>query len=150
MAQLYFNGQLVATSSINGVLSHHLVRDEIVITFDHKINKFHTILIYDDETVHLMMINVKGDDLESGEVIVDYVPFDNKVFNYHAYVLIYEQPKKLSLPMDDFDMEDYITNNKLKLIYTIHFTILQKLDRKPNLFSNRVYNKKLMSLQNII
>jgi len=95
-----------------------------------------------------MIINIKGDDIESGEVIVDYTPFVNKLFNYDAYVLIYEQPKLLPLPQDDFDMLQYIKNYKLKLIYTIDFTILQKLDRKPNLFSNHVYNKKLISVKN--
>jgi hypothetical protein len=143
MAQLYFNEQLIATDTLHGVLGAHLVNEEVVITYDHKKNKFYTIIIYDNNDVHSLMINVKGDDLATGEIIVDFAPFNIRTVNYEAAICIYEQPRKLPLPDDDFDMEMYQNDNKLKLIYVIEFTVLQSLTRKPNIYSNRVYNSKL-------
>jgi hypothetical protein len=147
MAQLYFNEQLIAKSNVSGILGHHLMDDEIVITYPHKPKKYYTIVMYDDQTIHSLIINVKGDDLETGDIIVDYVPFIPKNIHYEANVLIYEQPKKCPLPLDDFDMEDYIKQHKMTLLYTIDFTILQKLERKPNLFSNHVYRSKLVNVK---
>lgn len=149
MAQLYFNEQLVAKTNVSGILGHHLIDDEIVITYPHNVRKFYTIVMYDDETIHSLIMNIKGDDLETGDVIVEYIPFNPKSINYDANILIYEQPKKLSLPLDDFNMDDYIQKNKLDLLYTIDFTILQKIDRKPNIYSNHVYNRKLISVKKI-
>jgi hypothetical protein len=149
MAKLYYDTQLIATSEIHGVLGYHLVNEEIIITYNHKKNKYYTIIIYDENIIHALLINIKGDDLSTGDIIVEYVPFENKGFNYESTIYIYEQPNKLPLPEDDFDMETYSKNNKLKLLYVIDFMILQKIHRKPNIYSKRVYINKLKQIKNI-
>lgn len=143
MAQLYFNDQLIANSSCHGILSHQLANEEIVIHYTHHAKKYYTVIMYDDRHIHSMIINVKGDDLENGDVLVEYTPFEIRRVNYGALVCIYEQPTRLPLPNDDFDMEKFTKDNKLKSLYTIAFTVLQKIEKKPNIYSNRVFNTKL-------
>jgi hypothetical protein len=147
MAQLYFNEQLIATSSVHGILGHHLMNEEIVITYQHSPKKYYTIVMNDANQIHSFIINIKGDQLETGDIIVDYIPFEHQSANYDGQILIYQQPKPLVIPMADFDMDDYVKQNKLKLIHVIDFTVLQKLERKPNLFSNRVYTNKLIKIK---
>ena len=143
MALLYFGEQLVAKSDVPGVLSTQLINEEIVITYPHKKNKYYTAIIYDDRDVHSLIINIIEDQLETGEILVEYQPFTNRPCNYNAVIYIYEQLNKLPLPEDDFDMDKFIVKHKLKLLYTIDFTILQKIKPKPNVFSNRYFNTKL-------
>lgn len=145
MAQLYFNNQLIATDTIHGVLNSSLVNEEIVITYNHKKNKYYTIIMYDDSNVNSMIINVKGDNFDTGDIIVDYNSFIVKPVNYDATIFIYEQLHKNKLPTDDFDMENYATIYKLTLLHIIEFTILQKL--KLN-YSNSNYIKKLKNIKN--
>jgi hypothetical protein len=136
MAQVYFNDQLIATDSIHGVLHHSLLNEEIVITYQHKKNKYYTIIMYADD-VHSMIINVKGDDFDTGDIIVEYAPFRTKNINYDATIFIYEQINKNKLPANDFDLVQYAKENKLTLLYVIEFTILQHIKRKT-----KSYNKK--------
>ncbi len=143
MAALYFSEQLVATSDIPGVLSNQLIDKEIIITYEHFKNKYYTIIIYDEEQVHSLTINIKGENIESGDVLVDYVYFQYKPKNYNALIYIYEQLGKIPLPKKDFDMIKFIHHYNLKLLYRIEFMILQKLEKKPNIFSPRSFYTKL-------
>lgn len=147
MAQLYFNENLIAKSSLHGILSSNLVNEEIVITYPHKKNKFYTIIIYDQNDVHSLLINVKGDNFKTGDILVEYMPFKIRLINYDAIIYIYEQPDKIPLPNDDFDMEQFTLENKLNLLYEIEFTILQNLEKKPNIYSSRVFNQKLKMIK---
>lgn len=128
MAQVYFNDQLIATDTIHGVLHHALANEEIVITYEHKKNKYYTIIMYDDN-VHSMIINVKGDDFDTGDIIVDYAPFVIGNKNYDVTIFIYEQVMKNKLPTNDFDMETYAKEHKLTLLYVIEFTVLQRIKK---------------------
>ncbi len=143
MALLYFAEQLVAKSDVPGVLPNQLINEEIVVTYPYKKNKYYTAIIYDDREVHSLIINIIGDQLETGEILVEYQPFEHKESNYSAVVCIYEQVSKLLLPDDDFDMDKFIIKHKLKLLYTIDFMILQKINPKPNVFSSRYFNTKM-------
>lgn len=147
MAQLYFHENLIANSSVHGILSSNLVNEEIVVTYPHKKNKFYTIIIYDQNDVHSLLINVKGDKFNTGDILVEYMPFKIRLINYDAIIYIYEQLEKIALPDDDFDMEQFSIDNKLQLLYEIEFTILQELEKKPNIYSSRVFNQKLSKIK---
>lgn len=147
MSKLYFKEQLIATSSVHGVLSSKLVNEEIIITYPASNKKFYTVIIYDQNDIHSLLINVKGNQLETGDVLVEYIPFKIRTINYDAIIYIYEQKSKIPLPSDDFDMEEFIKTYELKELYMIEFTILQQLEKKPNIYSNRVYMQKLKSLK---
>lgn len=127
MASLYVHGQLIATNEIHGILGNNLIGDKMDIIYSHKKTKYYTIIIYDVDHVHNMIINIKGNDFKNGDALVDYVPFDMKHINYDIIICIYEQPGKLPLPEDDLDMEIYTKINKLKLLYTIEFTVLMNI-----------------------
>lgn len=127
MASLYVHGQLIATNEIHGILGNNLIGDKMDIIYSHKKTKYYTIIIYDVDHVHNMIINIKGNDFKHGDALVDYVPFDMKHINYDIIICIYEQPGKLPLPEDDLDMEIYAKINKLKLLYTIEFTVLMNI-----------------------
>lgn len=127
MASLYVEDQLIATNELHGVLGNSLVNEEMVITYTHKKNKYYSIIIYDDEKIHSMIINIRGDNFLTGEIIVEFEPFDIKKNNYNAIIYIYEQPSKMPLPNDDFDMLDYAKENNLTLLYTIDFTVMHQL-----------------------
>lgn len=127
MASLYVHGQLIATNEVHGILGNNLIHDKMVITYDNRKSKFYTVIIYDVDHIHHMIINVKGDDFLKGDTIVDFVPFDLKHINYDIIIGIYEQPRKLPLPEDDFDMELYAQQYKLQLLYTIEFTVLRHI-----------------------
>jgi len=146
MAKLYFNEQLIASTSTHGILSPGLVNEEIIITYKYKKNMFYTVIIYDQNEIHSLIINVKGDNLNTGDILVEYMPFKIRLINYDAVIYIYEQPNKLKLPHSDFDMDEFTINNQLQLLYEIEFTILQQLEKKPNIYSSRVYNLKLKSI----
>jgi len=148
MAQLYFNEQLIATSSTHGILGHHFINSDIVITYQHHPKKYYTVVMNDLEQIHSLIINIKGDQLDTGDILVDYIPFKHKTNNYDGQILIYQQPHHLSIPSNDFDMEQFVSDHHLKLLYVIDFTVLQKLERKPNLFSQRVYTTKLTKIKN--
>ncbi|HSW77045.1 MAG TPA: hypothetical protein VLG50_08355 [Candidatus Saccharimonadales bacterium] len=150
MAKLYFHDQLVATSDEHGILGANLSHEEIVITYPHRKNKHYTVIMYDDNDVHSLLININGDDLSTGDILVDYHPFVSKLFNYDAMIYIYEQPSILPLPSDDFDMEDYTVKNNLILLYKIEFTVLQMKLIKPNLFSTRTFNQKIKLYKNLL
>ena len=143
MASVYFNETLIAKSGIPGVLSPQLINEEIIITYTHSIKKYYTVIMYDDQEVHSLLINIKGEDLESADILVEYKAFEPKSSNYGAIIYIYEQLGKIPLPNDDFDMEKFILNYKLKLLFSVEFSILQKINKKPNVFSNRYFNTKL-------
>jgi hypothetical protein len=143
MAQLYFDHQLVATDQLDGVISSNLIDKTMDILYKHKKNKFYTIFMYDEEVVHFFKINIKGELIDTGEDLVDEEPLVAKPYNYNTVIHIYEQPRKLPLPKDDFDMTDYVNKHQLHLLYKIEFTILQQLNVKPNIFSNRTFNSKL-------
>lgn len=130
MASLYVHGQLIATNEIHGVLGNNLINDKMVITYDHKKSKYYTVIIYDVDHIHNLIINVKGEDLTKGDTIVDFVPFGTKHVNYDIIISIYEQPRKLPLPEDDFDMPIYTQQHKLQLLYTIEFTVLKYITKK--------------------
>jgi hypothetical protein len=147
MAKLYFNEQLIATSSVHGIVGDNLINEEIVITYPNLKKKYYTVIIYDQNDIHSLLINVKGDDLTTGDILVEYIPFKIRLINYDATVYIYEQLNKIPLPDDDFDFEEFNNKYQLKLLYTIEFTILQKLEKKPNIYSNRVYYQKLKKLK---
>lgn len=129
MASLYVHGQLIATNEIHGILGNNLIHDKMTITYNHKKSKFYTLIIYDVDHIHNMVINIKGDNIEKGDAIVDFVPFNLKHINYDIIICIYEQPHKLPLPEDDFDMITYAQQYKLQLLYTIEFTILRKIEQ---------------------
>ena len=143
MASVYFNETLIAKSGIPGVLASSLINEEIIITYTHSLKKFYTVIMYDDQEVHSLLINVKGEDLDSADILVEYQPFEPKASNYNAVIYVYEQLGQIPLPNDDFDMPKFIINYKLKLLHTIEFSILQKVQKKPNVFSNRYFNTKL-------
>lgn len=143
MASVYFNETLIAKSGIPGILSSQLINEEIIITYDHSIKKYYTVIMYDDQEIHSLLINVKGEDLDSGDVLVEYQPFISKASNYGAVIYIYEQMSKIPLPDDDFDMEKFIIKYKLKLLYHVEFFILQKVIQKPNVYSSRYFRTKL-------
>ena len=128
MANLYFSETLIAKTDVPGVLSNQLINEEIVITYPHKKNKYYTVLIYDQNNIHSLIINIKGDQMEKGDVLVEYEPFKHKPHNYIAVIYIYEQVNKIPLTIlqDEFDMEKFILEHQLTLLYTIEFTILQK------------------------
>jgi len=147
MAKLYFNQQLIATSTLHGIVGENLVNEEIIITYPHQ-KKFYTIIIYDQNDIHSLLINVKGDNLNTGDILVEYLPFKIRSVNYDATIYIYEQLDKIPLPKDDFDMIEFSETYRLKLLYTIEFTILQSLEKKPNIYSNRVFNQKMKSYKN--
>ena len=125
MANLYFNGQLIATSTITGILNPALIDTDIAITYKTDDKKYYSILMFDDTLIHSLMINIKGHDLTTGDILVDYIPYSVKNKNYDATVYIYEQPKKLKIPPDDFDMDEFIKNHSLNLLYKIEFLVLK-------------------------
>ena len=147
MAQLYFNNQLIATSDTHGVLSPNIMNDKFTIVYKTNPKKYYSIIIYNDDTVYLFLINVKGIDLSTGQPVVDYIPFPLKSKNNEITLCIYEQKNHLKVK-DEFEFEEFITYNQLKLIHLIDFTILQKIDKQPNIFSNRVFYQKLKALKN--
>lgn len=142
MAKLYFNQQLVATSNLHGIVGENLINEEIIITYPHQ-KKFYTVIIYDQNDIHSLLINVKGDNLNTGDILVEYLPFKLRTINYDATIYIYEQLDKIPLPKDDFDMIEFSEKYQLKLSFTIEFTILQSLEIKPNIYSSRVFSQKL-------
>ena len=81
--------------------------------------------------------------------MVEFIPFKIRLINYDAIIYIYEQQGKIPLPDDDFDMEQFTEEYKLNLLYVIEFTILQQLEKKPNIYSTRVFNQKLKTCKNI-
>ncbi len=127
MALLYFNNQLIATSSAPGVLFNELVTKPFHLKYEHIKGHYYTIIIFDDLSVHFLKINVPNNSLTKGEALVLYQPFMAKPFNYNGVVNIYQQPSQLDIPTDDFDMEKFIKNNQLILKFTIDFTVLQTL-----------------------
>ncbi len=147
MSKLYFKEQLIATSSIHGILSPKLVNEEIIIVYPASNKTFYTVIIYDQNDIHSLIINVKGNNLETGDILVEYLPFKIRLINYDAVIYIYEQKGKIPLPSDDFDMEDFIQKYQLKQLYHIEFTILQQLETKPNIYSSRVFNQKMKALK---
>ncbi len=124
MALLYFNNQLIATSSLHGVLFDKIIDKPFNLKYKHEKGKFHTVIIYDDLSIHFLKINVLNSSIKKGDFLVMYEPFIIKKLNYDAVVNIYEQPSLINCPTDDFDMERFIKANQLKLLYTIDFTIL--------------------------
>lgn len=148
MAALYINEQLIATSDHHGVVGSNLLDGEYIISYTNKKTKYYTLLIFDDNDVHSLIINIRGDDLETGQELVDFLPFQARSFNYDVTIVIYEQPKKLSLPGDDFDMERYIVDQHLVMIYKIEFTVLLKYEKRPNVYSTRSFNQKLKLYKN--
>ena len=143
MAKLYVNEQLIATSEAPGILAPQFANGEFIITYDHKPKKYYTVIIYDDNDIHTLLFNVRGDDLSTGDELVEFLPFQIRKFNYDVGVSIYLQPSVLGLPGDDFDMEEYVVDNQLQLLYVIEFTILQKYENRPNIYSTRTFNQKL-------
>lgn len=137
MASLYVHGQLIATNEIHGILGNNLIHDKMDIIYEHKKSKYYTMIIYDVDHVHHMIINIKGDDLAKGDTLVDYVPFNMKHINYDIIICIYEQPRRLPLPEDDLDMDIYVKHNKLILLYTIEFTVMRELKH-----TTKKYTKK--------
>ena len=144
MAQLYFDHQLIATSESHGILAPNMLTKDFSLVYKANANKYYTIIIHDENDVHLFLLNVLGNDLTKGDEVVTYMPFETKKYNNDVTVCIYEQPKLIHVD-DDFDLDPFIVNHKLKLRYLIDFTILQKIEKKPNIFSNRVFNQKLKS-----
>src|SRR5947208_390558 len=108
MAALYFNEQLIAKSGIPGILPNQLINEEIVITYPHKKNKYYTAIIYDQDHIHALVINIVGDEFESGDILVEYEPFQSRMYNYNGVIYIYEQLGKIRIPNDDFDMEIFV------------------------------------------
>lgn len=143
------NEQLIATTDVPGVLGSHLRDAEIIITYPYDDDNYYTVIIYDDNDIHALLINVEQDDLETGDVLVEYKPFDLHLFNYDVVIYIYQQPTQLPLPFDDFDMDEFVAQNNLILLHKIEFMVLQKLETKPNIYSLRYYNQKLKSIKQI-
>lgn len=139
---LYINNQLVATSDSPGFYDAEQLQ-EISIKYPSKKKDLYTIIIYDDNDVHLLVINVKRDDLTTGDHLVEFTPFKVYPFNYDCIVYIYEQPGILQPPSSDFDMDVFSEQHKLKLMYTLEIQILQQLDTK---YTTRHLNKLFKSL----
>lgn len=128
MAQLYFNQQLIATAEAPGVLWSKLLQSTFNLKYKYQSGKCYTVIMYDDISIHFLKINIRHDCVKkSGDVLVEYTPFIDQRYNYNGIVNIYEQSNYIEVPEDDFDMERFINVNSLTLIYTIEFTILQKL-----------------------
>lgn len=138
---LYFGGQMVARNQTHGVVTGDLITKEMVITYPFLKTKFYTILIYGDQDVYTLCINVKEDKIKNGEMLIDPITIKSKTYPYDISVSIYEQPKRLPLPPDDFDMEEYIEKQKLECLYTMDFTVLPLMKEKINY--QKVYKKKM-------
>jgi len=147
MAKLYIHDHLVATSDVCGVLGEPMRDGNMVITYPYQDKKYYTIIIYDDNDIHSLRINVIKDNLNTGDVLVDYKPFHVYLFNYDVIVYIYEQDCIVPIPSDDFDMDDFVKQHHLVLMYKMELLVLQKIEFKPNLFSNRYLNQKLKRLR---
>src|SRR5437868_3875380 len=147
MAKLYMNAQLIACSDVPGVLGPTMADGDIVMTYPCQKDCYYSVIIYDDNDIHSLLINVVGDDLETGDALVDYKPFTIHLFNYDVIVYVYKQQGKLPLPDDDFDMDEFVLQNTLILLYKMEVLVLQKLNLKPNVLSTRYLNQKLKALK---
>jgi phosphatidylethanolamine-binding protein (PEBP) family uncharacterized protein len=122
------------------VLTRQEAMEHIHIQWNANGDKLYTVIIYDNDApypdnnylspfIHLLEVNIPGDDMNSGDVMVRYMPPNPPTGSGpHNYTIaVYEQRYHLRFDSkfvrEDFPVNLFAIYNKLSRVDLFHFTV---------------------------
>lgn len=114
----------------NEILSFNSAQEKLSVNWEANPHDFYTLIMYDISTkqpyIHLLIVNIPGDHLDNGDIIIPYHPPSPPSGTHDYYIVLYKQfsPIGSNISADrHFDVPTFIKNYRLQLVNEVNFKV---------------------------